>query len=187
MKRTDAHGNVANQFSDGVPAEGIAATMLDASWCNNVQEELATIIEGAGIVLNGAVQTQLLAAIKEWIQRGAAPAGVSIALANNQVAPANLLGLVFDYTQYRGVRIQYSIHRQTDAPTELDGIGELYLWYKPVAAVWKINPLESNDGDDHGVTFDVTAAGQVTYTSTNLAGANHACTMRVNDVKLLKI
>lgn len=72
MKRTNASGSIANQFTDGNPTSGIPATVLEQTWLNNVQEEIAYVIEQAGITLNGAVTTQLRTAIAAMITAGAA-------------------------------------------------------------------------------------------------------------------
>jgi hypothetical protein len=64
MKRNDgldfAPGNL---FTDGDPLAGTRASVLGSSWLNMVQEEIANVIEGAGIVLSGASNHQLLDAI----------------------------------------------------------------------------------------------------------------------------
>lgn len=73
MKRNDgldfAPGNL---FTDGNPLVPTPASVLDASWLNMVQEEVAHVVEGAGIALDAANDQQLLAAIKRLIdgQRG---------------------------------------------------------------------------------------------------------------------
>lgn len=59
MKRTDADLNVANQFADGDPLVPTAGTLLDASWLNNVQEELCNAVESDGSTLSGSDHTQL--------------------------------------------------------------------------------------------------------------------------------
>jgi hypothetical protein len=59
MKRTTASGNVNNRFLDGDPSQSIMGTVVDASWLNSVQEELANAIEGMGGVLDPANEHQL--------------------------------------------------------------------------------------------------------------------------------
>ena len=63
MKRTDGDSHLANQFQDGDAGAGVKGTQVDASWLNNVQEELCYVIEQAGITLDGGDTTQLMAAI----------------------------------------------------------------------------------------------------------------------------
>lgn len=72
-RSVDLFGTGKDGFKDGNVGLGIAATAFNAAWCNSVQEELANAIESAGLVLNGADNTQLAQAIAL-----AAPAGTVI-------------------------------------------------------------------------------------------------------------
>jgi len=72
MKRISTATRVLNKFgagkdgyTDGDVVGGIPATDLEAGLFDNIQEELCNIIEGQGIALNGAVLTQLGAAIRK--------------------------------------------------------------------------------------------------------------------------
>lgn len=69
-KAVDLFGAGKHGFKDGNKSTGIAATQLNAALFNNVQEEIANVIEAAGITLNGAVYTQLLAAIQFLFSAG---------------------------------------------------------------------------------------------------------------------
>lgn len=73
MKRTDASGHVSHLFSDGDPLTGTPGTVLDASFLNAVQEEIANVIEGAGDTLNAADDTQLYQAILTMIAASIVP------------------------------------------------------------------------------------------------------------------
>lgn len=50
-------------FQDRNLVAGIAGTTVLAAWLNNVQEEIAGIVEAAGITLDGTNMSQLLAAL----------------------------------------------------------------------------------------------------------------------------
>lgn len=63
MYRVDSDGNVGNMFDDGDPAVPRVATQLDASWHNEVQEELVNIVTGAGGTLSKGTRTQVRNAI----------------------------------------------------------------------------------------------------------------------------
>ena len=64
MHRIDAAGAApGNLFTDGNPSTGTPATVVDAAFLNDVQENLAQMIEAAGIVLSKGDYTQLLKAI----------------------------------------------------------------------------------------------------------------------------
>lgn len=65
MHRIDGpYATVDNKFSEGNPATGVEATWMTDDWANSVQEELAAVIEAAGIVLDKPTNTQLLTAIQ---------------------------------------------------------------------------------------------------------------------------
>lgn len=70
MHRIDTPNSIPNingvgkrGFRNGDKVNGIAATELDADWCNAGQEELCNFIESQGIALNKADRTQLKQAI----------------------------------------------------------------------------------------------------------------------------
>lgn len=64
MHRIDAAGfAVGNLFTDGNPSTGTPATVVDAAWLNDQQENVAQLVEAAGIVLSKGDYTQLLKAI----------------------------------------------------------------------------------------------------------------------------
>lgn len=64
MHRIDAPGYaVGNTFTDGNPSTGTPATIVDAAWLNDVQENVAQVIEASGLTLSKGDYTQLLKAI----------------------------------------------------------------------------------------------------------------------------
>lgn len=77
MQRIQAPGNVAamparfvreqapGYFSAGDPANGQQATVVTAEWCNAVQEEIVTVIEGAGFAPDADDFGQLLPAVRK--------------------------------------------------------------------------------------------------------------------------
>ena len=57
-------GNSApGYFQKGDPLAGTAPTTLDVDWANGIQEEIASVIEHAGMELDKANRSQLLAAL----------------------------------------------------------------------------------------------------------------------------
>lgn len=60
----DKFGAGKDGYTDGDVVGGVPATDLEAALFDNLQEELANIAEGAGLVLNGVVLTQVRQAIK---------------------------------------------------------------------------------------------------------------------------
>lgn len=59
----DLFGAGKDGFRDGDLANGIVPTDFNAKWCNQVQEEIANVIEEAGLELDENDRTQLLQAI----------------------------------------------------------------------------------------------------------------------------
>jgi hypothetical protein len=88
----------------------------------------------------------------------------SFASANNQASPANVTGLAFANAAVRSFKALVSVEIDATADLfesfELLGIQKGSSWDMAVSAV----------GDDSGITFTITNAGQVQYTSTNVAG-----------------
>lgn len=70
--RPDVNGVGKDGFHDNADVSGQDATYLDPSWCNHVQEEIANVIEGFGVELDGNNKAQLFEAIQNAI--GAIPA-----------------------------------------------------------------------------------------------------------------
>lgn len=62
-----------SKYTDGSVAGGIAATRLRAAAFNAIQEELANIVESAGLVLSINDQTQVLAGLKKLFLSRSAP------------------------------------------------------------------------------------------------------------------
>jgi hypothetical protein len=92
-------------------------------------------------------------------------------IVNNQVAAANVTGLLFDGTTVKMAVVDYRIRRRTSgggADERVQG-GSFVALYKPTAATWSITPGPQS-GDDAGVTFSITNAGQVQYVSDNQSG-----------------
>lgn len=66
-KSVDKFGAGKHGFTNGNPSLAIPATQLDESLFDHVQEEIANVIEGAGITLSNGDMTQLRQAIQAMI------------------------------------------------------------------------------------------------------------------------
>lgn len=66
----DKFGAGKNGFTGGNPQTGELPTALNAEFFDSVQEEIASIIEAAGIALSSASNNQLLAAVKGLVGPG---------------------------------------------------------------------------------------------------------------------
>ena len=75
MHRIDADGHVDNQFVDPNPQSGTPPTVVDAAILNAFQEEIAAVVEGAGITLDKAKSAQLLEALAKLLDQGIAGDG----------------------------------------------------------------------------------------------------------------
>lgn len=71
-KQVDKFGSGKHGFSAGNPTGGIPATYMSSEWCDNIQQEVVNVIEGAGGTVNPASKTQLYQAIQAMIAGGAA-------------------------------------------------------------------------------------------------------------------
>ena len=178
LKRIDtADATAGNLFTEGNPALSIPATTVAADWLNSLQEEVANVVEAAGLTLDqtGVTVNQLLNAINSKIANGGNQ--VTFAIGNNQAAPSNVTGFLYDSNDIKSVHIDYDIHRQSDTGgSEVDETGKMFLTFDSVGGVWKIS--QTSVFDDSGVVFSVTAGGQVQYTSTDIAGSNSEGTLR---------
>jgi len=178
MHRIDAPGaTITEQFTEGNPSLGIPATEVSDDWLNDVQEELCNVIEDQGITLVKATQTQLLTAILSLIGQGGSQ--LQQAIANNQVAAANVVGLLIDKNTYKSAQIHFDIHRQTDS-VNYDETGIIFVTYDPVLDSFEL--AVTSQFDDAGVVFSIAASGQIQYTSSNMAGTNYAGTARFTHI-----
>lgn len=177
MKRTDAEAHDGNRFTEGNPTLGVPATVVDASIMNNLQEEIVNVVLDAGITLNGAIETQLLQALKILLARGGDQ--LKVAIANNQVAVANVTGLIFDKTVTKAATFSFDIFRSTSGSNKSE-VGMGYATHNPTTDTWHLAILTQND--DAAVPLTITSAGQVQYTSDNMAGTGYTGFIRVSQI-----
>ncbi len=101
----------------------------------------------------------------------------SFTIANNQGAAADVTGLSVSSASYKFLQVFVSIRRKTaTASSEVLALGRLSLMYREETSAWDLVPVF--DGDDVGVTFTISAGGQVQYTSTSIAGSSYSGTMK---------
>ena len=141
---------------DGFTGSGITASRALASDANgNVKSTAVTAVElGHVSGVTSAIQTQLDS--KEG------NVTTTFASANNQAVLANVTGFLFS-TQ---VAFDALISIEIDATANL--YEQISLKGIKRDSDWII--FQDGVGDDSGIDFDITAGGQVQYTSTNLAG-----------------
>lgn len=76
MRRISTATRVVNKFgagkdgfTNGNPSTGVAATDLEDQFFDHVQEEICTVVEGMGLVVDGSSRSQLQTAIKMMIDQ----------------------------------------------------------------------------------------------------------------------
>jgi hypothetical protein len=55
----------ANEFTNGNPGTGVAATVVDATWMNMVQRELVALVEAVGLTPTKGDDDQVLEALRD--------------------------------------------------------------------------------------------------------------------------
>lgn len=104
---------------------------------------------------------------------------------NNVLVPSPIAGFVFSASQVEGADISYRVYRKTDTQ-EFSEKGTLSVVYKPGDAdKWFIS-REISVGDDSQLAFDIDVNGQVTYTSSNVTGANYMGFIKFKTSNILK-
>ena len=109
------------------------------------------------------------------------------ALANNQSA-TDVTGLLFSSASFHRAVIEFSIRRRDDS-AEQDCAGRIVAIFKKDAATWDLQVEYSGDAESGrpcGVTFTITAAGQIQYATVDFnggVGANYAGYLRFDVLK----
>lgn len=93
----------------------------------------------------------------------------NFALTNNLAVAASITNLRFDKSYTSQAVVDYVIQRWTTS-VGLFQSGCFHAVYQPDTADWALVPIGTAGPDVSGITFTITAAGQVQYTSTNIAG-----------------
>lgn len=96
----------------------------------------------------------------------------TIEIANNQSSAADVTGLIFRREFVTQATVEYLVQRVTTSTgaTELIESGIFICAYRPSSESWDLDSVSGDAPDDSGVTFSITAAGQVQYTSSNITG-----------------
>jgi hypothetical protein len=89
--------------------------------------------------------------------------------AYNVASNIDITGLTFPVANVRAANIRYTVHRATDT-AEIDESGMLFIVYNNLNGGWDQSQEKSGDAN---ISFSVSSTGQVSFTTTSLAGANH--------------
>lgn len=153
-------GTDSGLFEAEDPTTGKEGTVVTAEWCNAVQEEIAHVVEGAGIPLDSASTVQLLAAIKAL---AAAPGGVPV-LTTDKILEAT--GPIATYFRLPGGVIVQAVQTATiTGDTQVQITWPIAFPHACVAAVATTRSGEINNGIDGN-------AWSVVPTSTGAALSN---------------
>jgi hypothetical protein len=112
--------------------------------------------------------------IETWLGGGAITE-TSFTIANGQGAASNVTGLVFSSSSYKCAHIYAQVRRKT-ATNEVISSGRLIAIYRDLTSTWEL--LDELSGDDDGVVFSITSAGQIQYTSDTVSGSSYVGTMK---------
>lgn len=174
LPASEAQVNAPGFFTIGNPSLSVPATVVPAWWLNSVQEELAAVIEAAGITLAKGTNNQLLSAIGGLSQNNQE---ATFAIANNQSTFADITGMILDKTIYYGAEIIGHVYRK-DAGQEVSSFMKVRCLFSPVANAWELIGPEFI-GTDPGITdLEITSTGQVRYKSSNFAGGSYVGELR---------
>ena len=102
------------------------------------------------------------------------PLGVEkyFALENNISVAKDITGLNFNSDSVSHGIVEFFIQRVTTGTgaTELITSGLFHVVYKPTTSAWALTVIGTPGPSISGITFSITAAGQVQYTSSNITG-----------------
>jgi hypothetical protein len=192
MHRIDSDGaTVTNQFTEGSAVLSIPATVVSAAIANAWQEEICTLIEGAGItLLTSTTDTwnQLDAAVKKLIKTGGLITSLAATIANNQASLADVANFPnLDRTIVKAVSAFYRLLRRTDSGYLIE-TGFLFLTWNPETSAWEVtkSTVHGDAETDFAMTLVAGNVWELQYQSSNLAGASYAGTMNFTDIKEIR-
>ena len=149
MHRIDGPGaTVDKKFTEGNPGTGTPATNVTADWANAIQEEVAHVIEQAGITLNKAVNTQLYTAIQALIAAGGGGGGGATTALAVSIADAA------DY--YAGDNVEAALQ---EIGATLEDLAEA-----PIAAIIPLAVASQTELAHANALLEITSAVGVNYT-----------------------
>jgi len=95
-------------------------------------------------------------------------------LENNISTAKDITGLSFNSEGISQAIVEFFIQRVTTGAgaTELITSGVFHVVYKPTTNAWVLTVIGTPGPSVSGITFSITAAGQVQYTSTNITGTS---------------
>lgn len=121
----------------------------------------------------GADESELIEAIVDGLNALSGSSDILPAtgtISNNISSATNISGLQFNIATVLSATINYTI-RRTNSTEDLVERGEILLTYRP--SLNEFDLAQKYGGDNSGVTFSITSAGQVQYVSTNMSATSY--------------
>jgi hypothetical protein len=103
-------------------------------------------------------------------------------IANSQAVAANIVGLLLNSSEYKTVRVFFELRRKTSLEERIMN-GDLTFIYRESTSAWELAG-EMGAGDVLGVTFSVTAGGQVQYVSDTVPGTSYVGTIEFKNLTI---
>lgn len=128
--------------------------------------------------------TDFLSEVARTINSLSGPSDIletSAIINNNMSTPTDIPTFFFDPVSVRSFRAEVSVYRTYGTNEVSEEIS--FVGLNQGTAGWLI---QIDRIGNSGVTLDITAAGQVTYTSTNLVGAPYSGVIRFRGVGVLR-
>ncbi len=145
-----------SQTFSAIPTRANATTpKIDAGWFN--------ILRLAGVQLETAIG---ISVVPE----------TTFTFANGQPT-TDVTAFLFSSATWRGIDVEYNYRRST-ASAEAVGIGKVRCFYRVLTSSWDIG-VPQEDGDASGITWTISAAGQLKYSTDTLSGASYVGASRI--------
>lgn len=129
--------------------------------------------------------TSLLQALVNEINSSIGPSDIlttGFAAANNQSSSAIVTGLSFDPAKVRSAIISYSIY-QSSSTNEFSECGQIFITYKSIAHTWELSQVYVGSS---AITFSITSAGQIQYTSTDIGSTSYVGKIKFSAITFLQ-
>jgi hypothetical protein len=152
-------------------------------------DNLKTGVLNTSTSLTGASDTQIPSALAVKTYVDAIPSSiivnqVSFNIVNDQSSPANITGLLFNPATFRGIILTYSLYRESST-TSAAQIGELKFVYNTADDAWYLS--DTYAGQNAGVEFSITNAGQIQYKSSLYSGISYTGVLKYSLMKTFAV
>lgn len=106
-------------------------------------------------------------------QRNDIPSSTASIL-NNRTIATSVTGFLFDTSEVISINSEFIVTRTTTVPA-VTLVESGFIQGNFTGTAWNISVVSQGDA---GIDFDITAGGQITYTSSNMTGTNYSGEVR---------